>query len=254
MLAIRRAVLMAAIPLCALPSQRLRAAPPKSDSGEPPRPPAVRFDPVEHEIEGWKVHIEPSLIEDDASGAGSRALRMLADHLNRIAILMPEERLQELRTLEIWIERDHPVLKAMQYHPSRAWLEQHGHDPRLVRKVHIPQAAALLDRRQLLKHPMVVLHELAHSYHDQFLSFDNPRIIEVYEAARDSGSYDEVLLFTGDYVRHYAMTNHKEYFAEATEAYFYRNDFYPFVRAELAEHDPALHDLLVEIWGPLQSQ
>ena len=53
-------------------------------------------------------------------------------------------------------------------------------------------------------------------------------------------------------VRHYALTNHKEYFAEGTEAYFYRNDFYPFVRAELKEHDPELHELLVEIWGSLQ--
>jgi dipeptidyl-peptidase-4 len=40
-----------------------------------------------------------------------------------------------------------------------------------------------------------------------------------------------------------------EYFAEGTEAYFDRNDFYPFVRAELKKHDPVLHDLLEEIWG-----
>jgi dipeptidyl-peptidase-4 len=58
-----------------------------------------------------------------------------------------------------------------------------------------------------------------------------------------------VLLYTGKVVRHYATTNHKEYFAEATEAYFYRNDFYPFVRAELQRHDSIMHDLLVEIWG-----
>ena len=54
-------------------------------------------------------------------------------------------------------------------------------------------------------------------------------------------------------MRHYALSNHKEYFAEGTEAYFYRNDFYPFVRAELKEHDPALHDLLKSIWdGPIE--
>ena len=29
-------------------------------------------------------------------------------------------------------------------------------------------------------------------------------------------------------------------------------DFYPFVRAELYEFDPVMHDLLVEIWGPLR--
>ena len=49
--------------------------------------------------------------------------------------------------------------------------------------------------------------------------------------------------------KHYAMTDHKEYFAEGTEAFFYRNDFHPFVRAELKEHDPALHALLAGIWG-----
>ena len=53
----------------------------------------------------------------------------------------------------------------------------------------------------------------------------------------------------GRRVRHYALTNHKEYFAEATEAYLYRNDFYPFVRAELQQVDPGGHALLESIWG-----
>jgi dipeptidyl-peptidase-4 len=47
----------------------------------------------------------------------------------------------------------------------------------------------------------------------------------------------------------YAATTPMEYFAEGTEAFFDGNYFYPFVRAELKEHDPLLHDLLVEIWG-----
>ena len=51
-------------------------------------------------------------------------------------------------------------------------------------------------------------------------------------------------------MRHYGLTDPMEYFAEGTEAFLYRNDFYPFVRAELKEHDPALHDLLVGIWEP----
>lgn len=48
------------------------------------------------------------------------------------------------------------------------------------------------------------------------------------------------------------LTDHQEYFAERTEAYFYRKDFYPFVRAELKEHEPLLHELLVKIWGPAE--
>ena len=70
-----------------------------------------------------------------------------------------------------------------------------------------------------------------------------------YKKAEASGSYENVLLFNGNTVRHYALTNHKEYFSEGTEAFFNRNDFYPFVRAELKLHDPTLHDLLAEIWG-----
>ena len=67
---------------------------------------------------------------------------------------------------------------------------------------------------------------------------------------KKSGSYEKVLLYTGQTVRHYGLSNHKEYFAEGTEAYFYRNDFFPFVRAELKLHDPTLHDALLDIWGP----
>jgi dipeptidyl-peptidase-4 len=100
----------------------------------------------------------------------------------------------------------------------------------------------------MLKHPAVILHELAHAYHDQILGFDRPDIVEAYERAKASGTYDKVLLYTGQRVRHYGMTDAKEYFAEGTEAFFYRNDFYPFVRAELKEHDPRLHEVLSEIW------
>ena len=44
------------------------------------------------------------------------------------------------------------------------------------------------------------------------------------------------------------MTNEKEYFAESTEAFFSRNDFYPFNRTELEQHDPAMARLLRRLW------
>lgn len=40
-----------------------------------------------------------------------------------------------------------------------------------------------------------------------------------------------------------------EYFAETTEAYFTRNDFFPFNRAELQSHDPEMLQLLEKLWG-----
>ena len=39
-----------------------------------------------------------------------------------------------------------------------------------------------------------------------------------------------------------------EYFAEASEAYFGTNDFYPYVRSELRRHDPRMYHLLERLW------
>ncbi len=211
-----------------------------------------RFEPVVQKIEGWTVHVDPQLVKGEHSESGAEALKMLGNHLQRIAILVPEEQLAKLRTVEFWIERRHPQLGGMQYHPGRKWLTDKGYDRRLTKKVHITRADQLLSRGQMLKHPAVILHELAHGYHDQILSFDNRRIIAAYDKAMAAGLYDKALLYTGREVRHYGASNHKEYFAEGTEAFFYRNDFYPFVAAELERHDPTLFNLLVEIWGSLK--
>ena len=73
-------------------------------------------------------------------------------------IFVPEKQLKTLQTLEIWLERHHPTLGAMQYHPGARWLKDNGHDPRLLNKVHLPRAASLLSRQQILKHPAVILH------------------------------------------------------------------------------------------------
>ncbi len=244
----RHSLTSCSVLLCFLLPSSLAAAADDATAGKE-EVKAVRFDPVKQEIEGWTVHVDPALLEGEYAEEGKRCLQMLANHLQRIRILVPAKTLTKLQTIEIWIEREHPSLKAMQYHPSRGWLVEHGHDPRLARKVHVTVARELLSRRQMLKHPAVILHELAHGYHDQVLSFDDKRIIAAYDAAKEKGNYEDVLLFTGRKVRHYGMTNHKEYFAEGTEAWFYRNDFYPFVRAELKLHDPGFHDLLQDIWG-----
>ena len=94
-----------------------------------------------------------------------------------------------------------------------------------------------LSSQIIFQQPLVVLHELAHAYHDQVLSWDYEPIREAFDAAVKEGQYEKVLHIDGRTVRHYALTDHKEYFAEATEAWFGCNDFYPFVRPELKKHD-----------------
>ena len=117
----------------------------------------------------------------------------------------------------------------MQFHPDRDWLVENGLDPRLVKHVHLPSAKELYNPHMWAKHPYVVLHEIAHAYHNQMLQggFDNPEILAVYNKAKESGKYEKVLLYTGKKVRHYGMNNQMEYFSESTESYFGVNDFYP---------------------------
>ena len=209
------------------------------------------YDPVEKQIEGWTIAVDPLLLTEENKEVGEKALTALANHLQRVKYILPKDKVAELQKLRIWVELHNPVLGNMQYHPSKGWLVAHDHDPRLAKHVHIPRAKALFDRRMWAKHPYVVLHELAHSYHDQVLSFDQKDIVKAFDDAKEKGIYEKVLLYTGRKVKHYALSNHKEYFAESTEAYLGVNDFYPFVRAELKEHDPIMYGLLEKIWGPV---
>jgi len=210
------------------------------------------YDPVKKELEGWTLAVDPRLLAPQNKELSAKVFKALANHLQRITYILPEDKVAQLQKLKIWIELENKKLGSMQYHPSRGWLVGNGHDPRLVKHVHIPNARALLSRGQWAKHPYVILHELAHAYHDQVLSFDHPEIIAAYKDMKAKGIYEKVLLYTGRKVRHYSLTNHKEYFAESTEAYLGVNDFYPFVRAELKEHDPKMYAVMEKVWGKVR--
>jgi hypothetical protein len=209
------------------------------------------YEPVVKDIEGWTVKVDPKLLEKANEELYAQAEKALANHLQRIVFILPEDKVAQLKKLPIWLELN-GSLGNMQYHPDKGWLAKNGHNPELVKHVHIPRARALISRGTWAKHPYVVLHELAHAYHDQVLTFDHGKVKAAFDAAKEAGIYEDVLLFTGNKVRHYALSNHKEYFAESTEAYLGMNDFYPFVRAELKEHDPKMFETLVEIWGPVR--
>ena len=206
---------------------------------------------VEQDVEGWTVFVDIQLLEGFDEALGQKALALLRHQLFGIKLLMAPAVLEDLQRIGIRLDRDSKTLKGIQYHPSQRWLENHGHDPRLAKLVHIPQAEAFVSRSLSAVQPRVMLHELAHGYHDQFLGFDHAEIKSAYDSAKGSGRYDSVLHVRGHDTKHYALTDHKEYFAEGTEAYFGANDFYPYVRSELKQHDPGLFDLLERIWGKL---
>ena len=225
-------------------STPIHAADKPARPAEPPKPTAH----VVRHLEGWTVRVDKRLLEAPNEALGKRALRFLESKLFDITVVVPPDRLKKLQAVTIVLDLTHGKLTSMQYHPSAAWLTSHGYSADLAKCVHIPRAADLATRRNINEQPWVILHELAHAYHDQVLGFDEPRIRAAYEKYKKSGHGDKTLLYNGKRVRHYALTNPMEFFAEMTEAYFGVNDFYPFVRAELKESEPEIYALLKEIW------
>jgi len=202
-------------------------------------------------IEGWPVRVDDRLLAPPNAELGARALRFLEARLFDINAVVAAAPLAKLHTVTIVLDLSNGNLRSMQYHPDADWLRENGYSVDLAKCVHIPIAAQLPTARQINEQPWAVLHELAHAYHDQVLSFDDPRIIKAYEDYKRSGHGDATLLYNGRRVRHYALTNHKEFFAEMSEAYFGNNDFFPFNRAELMTTEPAIFEMMQAIWGPV---
>lgn len=210
------------------------------------------FDPTDHyetrEVQGWTVRVNKTLLTESPELAG-KTMALLDHQLYQIVHKIPPAAVSKLRKVSIWVEKDEPHHPCMVYHPDAGWLREHGMNPEKARCVEVSNAANFLSWTR--EQPWMVLHELAHAYHDQFLEdgHDNAEVKEAFKKAAKENRYASVLHFNGKEVPAYAATNPMEYFAESTEAFFGANDFYPFVRAELRRHDPDMERLLATLWG-----
>ncbi len=225
------------------PKQKDKAKQPK-DVPEPAKPTSH----TEKKLEGWTIRVDDRLLQAPNEELGKRALRFLEGKLADIKVVVPEDRVKKLQSVTIVLDLTHGNLGPMQYHPSAGWLKANGYSADLEKCVHLPRASDLATKRNINEQPWVILHELAHAYHDQVIGFDEPRIIEAFEKYKKSGRGDKTLLYNGNRVKHYALTNHKEFFAEMTESYFGVNDFFPFNRGELKDAEPEVFELMSTIW------
>ncbi|MDF2377857.1 MAG: sulfatase-like hydrolase/transferase [Verrucomicrobiales bacterium] len=217
-------------------------------SGDP------RFADSEHatfEVLGWTVHLNDQLVAD-SSRATKRMMELLHGQLQRVVDAVPEPALTHLRQIPIWINPPYAGKRgSAEYHPAPKWLIENQRNPAMARAIEITNVMNFpFENRRM---PYLLLHELAHGYHHRVIKdgYANAEIRAAYERARDSGSYDDVPRFNGNETvrdKAYGMSNPMEYFAESTEAYFGKNDFFPFNREELVKHDPGMHDLIRKLW------
>ncbi|MHC1767108.1 MAG: hypothetical protein AB9869_22870 [Verrucomicrobiia bacterium] len=206
------------------------------------------------EVEGWRVLVHRALLETEPA-LTARALELLKTQLAEINRVVPAQVAMSLRQVPLYFSPEYAGFKpTAEFHPDAGWLQANGRDPAMARAVefsNVRQFEAEMDRM-----PNFTLHELAHAYHHRVLEegFANPEIQAAYARAKASGRDDRVERRfgagkTNTFERAYAMNNPMEYFAETTEAFFSRNDFFPFTRDELQAHDPEMFTLLEKLWG-----
>ncbi len=205
-------------------------------------------------IEGWQVLVNEQLIRQDKA-AEEKALALLRVQLQEIIRVVPAPAVARLREVVLWFSPEYPgVRPGAEYHPGADWLRDNGRNPAMAKGVEFTDVKDF--EAETKRMPNFTLHELAHGYHDRVLpgGFDNQEVKAAYERAKAGGSYEKVERSFGNGRRNtkeeaYAMTNPMEYFAESTEAFFSRNDFFPFNLAELKQHDPPMAKLLERLWN-----
>jgi hypothetical protein len=197
-------------------------------------------------VEGFTVLVNRRVLEHKKEAA--EALTEVDAQLGRIARVVPLKPLAKLRKVRIWLEWASDPEALTVFHPSAQWLRENGYNPAKAGGIVVGNALKFIECSRD-DQPWALMHEMAHAYQFLVLGEDHPAAQKAYRKAMDAGLYESVAHVHGGKRKAYAATNYKEYFAELTEAYFGKNDFFPFNRADLKKYDPTGYQLMQEVWG-----
>ena len=141
-------------------------------------------------MRSWTIHLSAELWREKP--ALTKAMFKIMDkQLERVENAIPEKALEQIRSVDVWISPAIPdVQPTAAYHPSVVWLKNNNRNPLMAKCVEITNVDNF--EFENVRMPYLMLHELAHAYHDQVLDFRNSKVRKAFEAARDSGGYDKV--------------------------------------------------------------
>lgn len=178
------------------------------------------------------------------------AIQLLSHDLLEIKHLVSPTHFAFFQKVKIWIEWEASHSLATHYISSLTWIRRKGYLKEKMNSIEILSVKNYL--KFSCKQPYMLLHELAHAYHDQVIGYEDCEILETYCQAMEKQLYDSVAyiqpLKKKKKMRAYAAHDAKEYFAELTESYFGLNDYYPFGKADLQVFDPLGFALMEKFW------
>lgn len=214
---------------------------------------------------GFAVHCEPGVFANTPT-----LEEVLTKDIETMSAILPQAAKQRLQaSTPIWLNRSliygpksAPIdeQKAM-FHPhgEEIWLRKNGLNVAKAGGVEICNARDYLQSRGLWGPGGILVHEFCHAYHNKFCpdGFDCVDICNAYKLAMSKGLYDAVAVHgpqgRNGPIKHYACSNHMEFFAELSVAYHWKEDseynkWYPFNHQQLQEHDPDTCRVMDKYW------
>ncbi len=197
-------------------------------------------------VEGFAVLTHPDVLSHASDARNANAV--LRQKLSEITRLLRSDQLVCLRRVPVVLEWDVRSYGAC-YHVSPDWLRENNYDPAKAGCVEVSNLRDFFQQVTTAQ-PMALLHEFAHAYQYQVLGANYPLLQAAYARAVRSGLYDHVWRANKtEREKAYALTDAQEFFAELTEAYWGRNDFFPFTRADLKTYDGDSYAVIAQIWS-----
>jgi len=195
--------------------------------------------------QGFQVFVSPEMVKEPT--LLKKTMGLLNQKLEQVRTLLKPDQLARLQNVKIWIEKN-KTYSATEFHSSRQWLVENKYNPDKENSIEISNAQNFLDWATT-DQPLMLLHEFAHAYMFIVLGEDYAPLEKAWVSIRQTNLYASVPYIRGGRREAYAHTNRNEYFAELSEAYFGKNDFFPYDINDLKSYDPAGFKLMESVWG-----
>jgi hypothetical protein len=194
-------------------------------------------------IRSFPVYVAPEFNKHDPLLL-EQCLQVLESNAKRIQEVLPPAAWKKISGVPIWLEYERDKSYGGAYFGSQEWLIANGLSGAKAKSIQFQRSLAVMVGS--VQNPL--MHEIAHAYHDLVLTSFYEPIFAAYRSAQLSGRYNAVRHSSGRFEIAYAMKNHREFFAELSEAYFGTSDFFPFTREDLKEFDPASYRAISNAW------
>lgn len=215
-------------------------------------------------VNGFSVMIDDDSFRNCNQADITLFLRNLRKQLEKAVDALPSDRLSCLMKVKIWLTWDNSQLRPVTnnelpglifYVPSN---KQYPGIPNWKSTgIEISTKYYLLEPWASYRNyfnPYWLLHELIHAYQDNYVGWDDKRVLDTYRTAMDQGLYQmgRVTYADGSFdvgMRPtHARRDQNEFFAELSVAYLAVNWISPRTRQALEKYDSRGYELMKDVW------